>query len=221
MTRSTLPAAVVLAVSVGLLLTACGGGDSNSADKIQPSGTASPSAAASTSATPTATSSGSAAPVFDLPSDITVKFEGFDSTDPTKKAVLTGATYAAQAVLEMEAKQYTKVTPNFSRFFTGSFGAEFADTVLSQNADGSLITGYYHYYSPVVKSIGNGNVSVQYCEDQRKAYAKDAKTGAVSVTTPSLNDFEQWTLLMTKADSGEWTVYNHTWVQAVKSCELS
>jgi len=162
-----------------------------------------------------------AAPVFDLPSDITTKFEGFDSTDPTKKAVLLDATYAAQAVLEMEAKQYTKVTPNFSRFFTGSFGAEFADTVLSQNADGSLITGYYHYYSPVVESIGNGNMSVQYCEDQRKAYAKDAKTGVISVTTPSLNDFEQWTLLMTKSGAGEWTVYNHTWVQAVKSCELS
>jgi len=72
-----------------------------------------------------------------------MKFDGFDSTDPTKKAVLTDATYAMQAVIELEAKTYTKVTPNFSRFFTGSFGAEYADSLLSQGAGGKVVTGIF------------------------------------------------------------------------------
>jgi len=72
-----------------------------------------------------------------------------------------------------------------------------------------------------VTSIVEGNRQVKVCEDQRKGYAKDSKTGAVSVTTPSLNDFEQWTLMMTKSTSGEWQVFRSDWVQGVKSCQLS
>jgi hypothetical protein len=219
-TRSTLPAAVALAVSAGLLLTACGGGDSDSSDKIQPSVTASPSAAASTSATPTATAAAPGAPVFDLPSGITTKFEGFDSTDPTKKLMLTDTTYAAQAIIEQEAKPYTKVTANFSRFFIGDRGAVFADSLISQGKDGTVVTGYFHYYSPVVKYIGNGNYTVKYCEDQRKAYDKDA-AGKINVTTPSLSDFRQWTLSMTKSDSGEWHSYGYAWTKGVQSCEIA
>jgi hypothetical protein len=221
-TRSTLPAAVALAVSAGLLLTACGGGSSDSSGKSQTSATASPTASAtSSSALPSATSTAPGAPVFDLPSGITMKFEGFDSTDPTKKAVLTYATYAATAIIEFEARTYTTETANFKRFWTGLKGAEYADSIISQGKGGEVVTGYFHYYSPVVTAFSNGNLNVQYCEDQRKAYDKDSKTGKINVTTPSLSDFRQWTLSMAKSDSGEWQVYGYDWAKGEKSCEIA
>jgi hypothetical protein len=214
-----LPIAVALAVSAGLLLTACGGGGDDGSDKIQPSAsTGAPSATAS--ATPTQ-ASGPEAPKFALPSDITVDFKGFDSSDPKKKAALTDATYAAKAVLEFEAKTYTKETVNFKRFWTGLHGAEFADSIISQGKDGTVVTGEFHYYSPVVKSLQAGNLSIQYCEDQRKAYSKDSKTGKVTVTTPSSADFMSWTLLLTKGPSGDWQVFDHQWVEGAKQCQIA
>lgn len=221
MTRSSLSIAVAFALSAGLLLTACGGGDSDDSDKIQPSATATttPTATASTTPSPTG-AAGPGAPKFDLP-DITVDFKGFDSTDPEKKAALTDATYAARAVIEFEAKVYTKETPNFKRFWTGGHGAEFADSIILQGKDGTVVTGYFSYYNPVVKSLAAGNLSVQYCEDQRKAYAKDSKTSKVNVTTPSPSDFMAWTLLMTKGPAGEWQVFDHRWVQGAKQCQVA
>ncbi|GAA1313374.1 lipoprotein [Planotetraspora silvatica] len=221
MNRSSLPIAVALALSGGMLLTACGGGGSDDGDKIQPPATtaAAPTITAATPA-PTATQAAAAnAPKFDLPSDITADFKGFDS-DPKNKAVLQDASYAAKAVLELEARTNTKVTPNFARFFTGERGAAYADSLISQGKDGNVITGTYHYYKPVVKSVAGGNLSVRYCEDQRKAYAKNVKTGKVNVTTPSLSDFRLWTLLMTKSSTGEWQVFDHTWVKGAKQCEV-
>ena len=121
----------------------------------------------------------------------------------------------------LESKPVTKVTPNFARFFIGARGASYADSLISQGKDGTVITGTYRYYDPVVKSLPGGNLSVQYCEDQRKAYAKDAKTGKVYVTTPSPSDFRRWTLLMAKSPSGEWHVFDHAWLKGAKQCEVA
>jgi hypothetical protein len=213
--------AVALAASAGLLLTACGGGGSDSSDKISTSAPPATTTTAAPTTAPPTQAEGPNAPKFNLPSDITTDFRGFTSSDPKKQAILTDAQYAATAVLEFEAKIYTKETPNFKRFWTGEHGAEFADSIISQGKDGSVITGSYPYYSPVVKTFSTGNVSVQYCEDQRKAYAKDSKTGKVTVTQPSLSDFRSWTLLMTKSSSGDWTVYNHSWIQGAKQCQIA
>jgi hypothetical protein len=217
-TRSSLPIAAAAAAVAALLLTACGGG-SDGSDKIQPSDSATPSASATT-ASPTQ-AAGPSAPKFDLPSDVKIDFSGFTSTDPTNKAALTDATYAATAVIDFSARTYTKETADFKRFWTGLHGAEFADSLISQGKDGSVVTGTFNYYKPVVKTLDTGNLTVSYCEDQRKAYSKDAKTGKVDVTTPSLQDFNLWTLSMTKSPAGEWTVYDHRWESGAKQCEIS
>ncbi|MEW1864359.1 hypothetical protein OG896_18660 [Streptomyces sp. NBC_00669] len=220
MTRSSLPVAAVTAAAAVLLLAACGGG-SNGSDKIDASDSPTASATASaTTASPTQ-AAGPGAPSFDLPSDIKVNFDGFDSSDPTKKAALKDATYAATAVVAFTAKTYTKEPAFFKRFWTGEHGAEFADSLISQGKGGSVVTGTFDYYKPVVKKLVTGNLSVQYCEDQRKAYGKDAKTGKVNVTTPSLADFNLWTLTMTKSSTGEWQAYDHTWQNGAKQCQIA
>jgi hypothetical protein len=220
--RTTLPTATAVTTTVltaALLLTACSGNSSTSSGKISTAPPVAPTTTSAPSTQPTAPG----APHFDIPSDITVRFEGFDSSDPTKKAALTDATYAAEAVLEFEATTHTNESANFKRFWTGAKGAEYADSLISQGRGGLVITGIYRYYDPVVKTLANGggNLSVTYCEDQRKAYSKDSKTGKVLTTSPSPSDFREWTLLMAKNSSGEWQVFDHQWVKGAKQCQAA
>lgn len=223
MTRTTLPVAAAVAVAAGLLLTACGGGGSDSSDKIQSSTTQSaPSAPPTTATTQPA---GPSAPKFDLPSGLTVDFKGFDGTDAKQKAVLLDTTYAATAVLEAESKVRTAETPNLKRFFTGVRGAEMADQVISYGKSGNVATGAYHFYQPKVTDNTapgtEGTVKVAYCEDERKAYDKDAVTGEVHVTKPSLSDFRAWTFQMKKGTSGDWQVYDFRWDEGAKQCQVA
>jgi len=219
-TRSTLPFAAALATSATLLLTACGGSGSDSADKIQPSATGTPTtASAATTASPTQAADPNA-PKFDLPSDVKVNFEGFDTASPTNQDVLRDAKYAMTALLEAEAIGQTTETANFKRYWTGLPGAAFADTIIARIRSGKLITGTYRYYSPSVTTGDGGTPVVAFCEDQRKAYDKDAKTGVAAVTSPSLSDFRSWSLVMTKGSAGEWQVGNYNRVTGDKKCEV-
>lgn len=226
MTRSTTLGVAALCAAGAFLLSGCGGGGGAN-DGAHPSGSGSASSSA-TNPTPSATASATApalsgAPKFDLPPDVTVKFDGFDGGSATHAALLRDTSYAATAVLEFEAHGYPTEPSNFARYWAGGTGAEFADSIISQEKDGTVITGAYHYYRPVVKSLpdSGGNMSVTYCEDQRKAYSKVAKTGKVLTTQPSLSDFRQWTLLMTKGPHGDWQAFNHTWTKGAKQCEIS
>jgi hypothetical protein len=217
-TRSSLPIAVALAASAGLLLTACGGGGSDSSDKIQPSATG----ATTTTVAPTTPSQAADpnGPKFDLPSDVKIDFQDFDAGAPKNKDVLRDARYAITALLEAEATVHAKETANFKRYWTGTSGATYADTIISRGRQGKVITGTYRYYAPTVAPNGQGAQVVSYCEDQRKAYAKDAKTGKATVTVPSLSDFRSWSLIMTKDSAGDWQVANYNWHQGVKKCQV-
>ncbi|MEV6013036.1 hypothetical protein AB0M29_40520 [Streptomyces sp. NPDC051976] len=219
MTRTTLPAAVVFAASTALLLTGCGGGSSDSPDRAQ-------SSAIGTPGTPTtsATSTRSAepgAPTFDLPPDVRIEFAGFDAGGGKDKDVMRDAGYAITALLEAEATVHATETANFKRYWTGLSGATYADTIIARGRQGKVITGTYRYYSPRVTPNAQGAQVVSYCEDQRKAYAKDARTGRVRVTTPSLSDFRSWSLVMSRNSAGGWQVANYTWHQGARNCQVA
>jgi hypothetical protein len=213
-TRSSLPAAAVTAAASVLLLAACGGGSGNSAS---PTGSAS---ATATTASPTQ-APGPDAPKFAIPSDMKIDFSGFTSSDPTNKAVLLDATYAATSVVEMEALGKLAETPNLKRFFTGDHGAALADQMISYAKTGKVATGAIRYYEPkVTVDKTAGSVNVFFCEDQSKAYDKDAKTGKVTVTKPSPQSYNSWTYVMSKASSGEWQVFDYSWVHGVRKCQV-
>jgi hypothetical protein len=156
---------------------------------------------------------------------MTIDFKGFDQGDAKQKAVLLDATYAATAVLEAEAKVRTSETPNLKRFFTGLKGAEMSDQVISYGKTGNVATGAYHFYQPKVTANTapgtEGTVVVTYCEDERKAYDKNARTGKVNVTTPSLSDFRAWTFQMKKGPSSDWQVYDFKWQEGAKQCQIA
>lgn len=220
--RSTLPVAVALAASAALLLTACGGGGSDSSDTIQSAATDTASSTTTTASPSPTAAEGPAAPDFALPSDVKIDFVAFTSTDPTEKAVLRDATYAATAVVETEALGKPQETPNLKRYFTGVHGAELADQLISYGKSGKVATGTFRYYQPKVTVNKQANsVTVAFCEDQRKAYDKDVKTGKVNVTAPTLNSFNSWTYVMDKGATGEWKVFNYSWIHGVKKCQVA
>ncbi|MCX5067427.1 hypothetical protein OOJ91_16410 [Micromonospora lupini] len=210
MARPLASIAVLLAVSASL--TACGGDTSGSAKKVEPS---------AATVTPAAQTTGTNTPTFRFPPDLTVDIQGFESKDATESSVLRDASYAIQAILEAEAGDQTVETPNFKRYWTGPHGAEYADMIIGRIKSGKSITGTYRYYSATVKPGQGGARIVDYCEDQREAYDKDAKTGKAAVTTPSLSDFRSWSLVLRKGAVGDWQVTTYNWVKGAKSCRVA
>ncbi|MEU8589100.1 hypothetical protein AB0C59_19165 [Streptomyces sp. NPDC048664] len=217
MTTRTLTAAAVLVAASAMLLTACGGGNT-SPDAIKGAETGNPTSGTPSGPATTGAPRGAGAPDFALPSDVKVQLEGFTNSDPDKGPVLRDTSYAITAILEAEVKGSGN-TPNFTRFWTGLKGAEYADTLNKWAKSGMSVTGTYHYYEPAVR-VANGTATVTYCEDQRKGYAKVRKTGQVKVTTPSAKDFTQWSLGLAKAENGEWHVVDYKTLQGAKACQV-
>ncbi|MDJ0342839.1 hypothetical protein QMK19_23325 [Streptomyces sp. H10-C2] len=216
-THRTLPVGAALVVATTLALTGCASSDKASG-KHPAATTIAPSASA---AIPSASATDAGAPKFDLPPDVHVVIDGFDSNDPTKKAALRDTSYAINAVLEAESRIIVKETPNFARYFTGLQGAQFADTIIEEARTGEIITGTYRYYQSTVKIVNAGVTNVAYCEDQRKGFSKVAKTGRVLMTTPSLQDFRRWSMTLVQNTAGDWQVLRYTWTLGAKECQIA
>jgi hypothetical protein len=213
---STTAAVLTATAALLLTLTACGG-DSEPSDAIASASGPPPSSA---SASPSASAlSGSGAPTFDLPDDIKVDFEGFTNSDATTNAVLVDTSHAMTATLEALASG-EGASANVKRYWTGLPGAQLSDWIIGIHRKGTTITGTYHYYRPTVKPTSKTTVAVTFCEDQRKAFAKVIQTGEVKTTTPSLKDFNLWSLSMAKGTAGEWQVFRYVRTDEAKQCQI-
>ncbi|MEV6318416.1 hypothetical protein [Streptomyces sp. NPDC051776] len=216
MNRTFVNAAIGLTAAATLLLTACSGeGGSDKKGKIEGAGSSADKSPAANASEPT----GKNAPRFDIPSDVEVNLEGFAGRNHTEKEALRDTTYAIKAVLEAQAKGYGG-TSNYRRYWTGLQAAQFVDTIDDFGKAGKTITGSFHYYRPNVKLTGKTTAGVTYCEDQRKGYAKNRKTGKAEKTTPSLDDFSKWSLGLAKGESGDWQVVRYGYTERAKACQI-
>jgi len=209
-------AAVGLLAAVSLSVTGCSGGPSNgtATDKI-----AGADSAASTSAKPTAsTSAGKDAPTFDFPPDIKVTVEKRSTGDATKDAILRDLAYSAQANTEAFAKGNGH-TVNMSRYFAVPALTFWVDRVAKVRKDGLTLTGDYRFFDFEVTDVANGRTAAaRYCEDERRAYGKEIKTGKVRRTQPSAKDFILNTFQVEKDARGDWQVVHLRWQKGDASC---
>ncbi|MFG2788724.1 hypothetical protein [Streptomyces sp. NPDC048419] len=216
MNRPARLATAVLTASAALLLTACGsgGGDGSSSDKIKGADTgrsSSPSPSVSASA-------GKNAPNFALPSDIKVTVERQPTGDATKDAILRDLAYSAQSNLEAFAKGNGR-TVNMNRYFAVPALTYWGNRVAKVKKDGLTITGDYRFYDFEVTDVANNKSAAgRYCEDQRKAYGKEIKTGKELRTKPSDKDFILNTFQVAKDTRGDWQVVQQSWKKADPSC---
>ncbi|WP_331727369.1 hypothetical protein OG871_40205 (plasmid) [Kitasatospora sp. NBC_00374] len=196
---SAVAAAAVIAGAAG-----CSSDGKKAGGDITGAQSTSPTASASASASPTPTSA-PGAPAITLPADVAVDIQFKAGDDPVKKQAADGLTYALRAFTEAAATGDIN-RPGMVYAFTGTAGAYMNQALTQLNSRGQTITGTDRYYALTVDLKDPKTAVTAYCEDQSKSFAKDKASGKVLTTTPSINDYTDWTTALTLSDKGVWQV---------------
>ncbi|MFF4343203.1 hypothetical protein ACFY00_25150 [Kitasatospora sp. NPDC001540] len=199
-TTKFIAAAATAAVLVGA--SACTSGKPKASADITGAQSTSPSPSASASPSPTQSVG---APEITLPADYSVDVQFKPGGDAVKDKVAADLSYALRAFNEAEATGDIN-RPGMLFAYTGFAGGYMNQAVSQLNSRGQTVTGSTRYYALTIEVKDPKTVAAAYCEDQAKAYAKDRASGQVRTTTPSINDYTDWTMGLTLSDKGVWQV---------------
>ncbi|MET8134992.1 hypothetical protein ABZV24_24105 [Streptomyces sp. NPDC005251] len=184
-----------------MLLTACGGGGDKpkANDKIAGADTG---GATSAAPGPSATQS-TGRPKIELPSDLTLTFEGSKTGDSIKDAVLADNAERMRAVDAAIAGTDSKGAA-LGYYNTGK-ALEAALTWVNQFKDtGSTLTGEARYYNRTVTLEGKTSASLTFCADESKGYSKDKKTNKINKTPVTKNSYVLYNTRLDKSSEGVW-----------------
>ncbi|MCZ4118607.1 hypothetical protein [Streptomyces sp. H39-S7] len=200
MTRSTPPIAAALVMATALALTACGG-DDNSSKTIPGAQTTPPTpTATTTTAAPTASAQ---RPTITLPSDVKDVFEGGQTGDPVKDAVLLDNAEGIKAV-DAAIVAGKATTPDVRFYYEGEGAVTMAEWVQSFLAHKNTTTGTVRYYKRDVTLKGAGSATLIYCADESKAFNKSRTTGKIAVTPVTKNSYTVYNSRLEKNKQGVW-----------------
>ncbi|MET9389822.1 hypothetical protein ABZY20_05305 [Streptomyces sp. NPDC006624] len=213
--RSTLLVALTLTVVAALTLSACGSDDSSEGkdnDKITGAD------AGADTASPSETASQAAGrPQIKLPSDLTMNFEGSETGDAVKDAVLADNAERMRSINAAIAGTDPKAEG--MNFYNAGRALEAAAIWVDKFKKADLgITGTIRYYDRTVTLDGDKAASVVFCADESKGYAKDLKTNKAKVTTPSDEDFILYNTRLEKNRDGVWQTTRIVSTAAAKQC---
>ncbi|WP_329471906.1 hypothetical protein OIE75_21985 [Streptomyces sp. NBC_01723] len=207
--------AAAFTATAALLLTACGGGEEPSPEDIKGAGGGSPSASAS--------ASGGAdvkRPDVSLPSDLKVDFDLAQPSEDSHAAALDNAKNYILALNHGITAQAPE-DPAY-RFYSLGNAAKYARTQIQAWVDDEwTATGTDSYYKSRTDDVGeSGGVLVTMCRDQSKFFGKNVKTEKVKHTEPSLNDYQEFRLLMKPPQASQkiWKVLQVEVEGRVKEC---
>ncbi|PSM43650.1 hypothetical protein C6Y14_08420 [Streptomyces dioscori] len=214
--RPTLLAAITLTAAAALTLSACGG-DSDSKDKSNDK-IAGADTGDEKSASPTASASAAVGrPKIELPSDLTMTFEGGKTGDAVKDAVLADSAERMRSVNAAIAG--TDPKNEALGFYNSGRAFEAAVSWVGKFEDAGLgITGKVRYFDRTVTLDGSKAASVLFCADESKGYAKDLKTDKAKVTTPSNDDFILYNTRLEKNSEGVWQTTRIVSTAGAKKC---
>lgn len=204
--RHALPVAVSLTAAAALLLTGCGsGGKKSNEDKIAGVGSG---ASHSVSPTPSAATPTVKGPDMPFPADVKIDFPAAGVTDPKQAAAARDAANFVRSFhygiikQDPENAAYKFYSEYLSPAFKYAKGQIKADV-----DDGYTITGEVRFSrTKVTMADSKATAVVSFCSDASKFYSKEVKTGKVHVTTPSIEDYTSWQILMAPSpnDQGLW-----------------
>lgn len=187
--RALTTTAAVLTTTAALLLSGCGGGDDKSPDDIKgaDAGAGSPSPSASAA---------SGRPDVSLPSDLEVQFDITKPSDTRHAAALDSAENYILALNHGIAAQDAE-DPAYKFYSLGNATKYAKSQIQAWVDDGWTATGTDSYYQGKTDDVGTSKgVLVTMCRDQGKFYGKNVKTKKIRYTKPSLDDFQEFRLLM-------------------------
>ncbi|MFD9356751.1 hypothetical protein [Streptomyces sp. NPDC060031] len=200
-TRATL---TLLAASLALTVTACGGDDKKAApDKPIPGVDTSTSASAPASPTPSTAGGPTDRPKITLPDDVKNVFEGSRTGDPKKDEAVADAERRIDAVSDAILKSAPN-SPALAYYDKPEMLVGTSQYVDKFAKSGSSYTGTIRYFKWRVSLVDDHTTSVVYCGDETKAFKKDLKTGKITQTTPSKTDYVLYNFRLTKNAGGVW-----------------
>ncbi|MFE0820771.1 hypothetical protein ACFW4M_22540 [Streptomyces sp. NPDC058794] len=217
MARSALTiTAATFTATAALLLTACGGGgdDSSSEDiKGADRGTSSPSASASAPAD-------TDQPDLSLPGDLQVEFDAPQPPEDRHAAALENAKNYILALNHGITAQDPE-DPAYQFYSLGNAAKYAKQQIQAWVEDEWTATGTDSYYQTRTDDVGDsGGVLVTMCRDQSKFFGKNVKTNKVKYTEGSLNDYQEFRLLMKPPQASQkmWKVLQIEVQGRVKEC---
>lgn len=194
-----------LTVSAALLLTACGSeGDDSSSDKIAGADTG-----ATNSASPSVSASadGIDRPEIKLPDDMKMVFEGQQTGDAIKDAVLADNARAVSTVWQAMAYGNLKKS-GMGFYYTGAALTGVYDYAKSNIAKNVSWAGTLRYYDRRVTVFDKASAAMTYCVDESKADLKDRKSGKRQGTTTSSDSYVFYNAGMKKDKAGVWQIWD-------------
>uniref|UniRef100_A0AAU2AG74 Lipoprotein n=1 Tax=Streptomyces sp. NBC_00093 TaxID=2975649 RepID=A0AAU2AG74_9ACTN len=215
--RRSLPVAAALVASAALLLTACGGDDSESKDNDKIAGA---DTGSETSASPTASASAGSAdrPKIELPSDLTYTFEWPKTGDKDKDAVLSDSEQFIKAV-DMAIAEQDPLDKAY-QFYSEGEAAAGSQKFIQEFVDyKDRITGAKRYFDAKVNVNSDGTAGLVYCEDQNKAYNKSLKTGKTNVTAASKDNYVLYSSRLRVNENGIWITETLTSQRGSSACQ--
>ncbi|WP_406356134.1 hypothetical protein OHB56_27075 [Streptomyces sp. NBC_01635] len=202
--RPTLLAALALTAATALTLTACGGGDEGSAkdkdsDKIAGADTGGEKSAPPSESAPAT----EGRPKIELPSDVTLVFEGEKTGDQVKDAVLADNAERMRAVDAAIAG--TDTNGEALAFYNTGKALEAALSWVNQFEEaGATMTGEVRYYDRKVTIEGEKSAVLIFCADESKGFSKDKKTNKVHKTPVTKNSYVLYNTKLDKSAEGVW-----------------
>ncbi|MFJ8085050.1 hypothetical protein ACIQ6Y_31085 [Streptomyces sp. NPDC096205] len=214
-TRTT--AAAAFLATATLLLTACGGsdGEDKANDKIAGADTGT-TAAASPSAS--ATADGVDRPEIKLPKEVVNVFEGGETGDPKKDAVLADNERRINSVDEaitVDAEKH----PALEFYSDGDALMSAASYIKSFYDEGRSFVGKTRYYDREVTFLKDGAAAVTYCMDATETYPMDRRTKKVDRSVEgSPSDYVFYNTRLEKNADGVWQTTSVSSTEAAKRC---
>jgi hypothetical protein len=215
-TRPT-TAAAALTAAVTLLLSGCGGSNSEDTGKDKIAG-ADTGASASASPSPSASEDGVDRPEIKLPSDVKNVFEGGATGDPVKDAVLADNERMINSIDEaitVDAEEH----PALKFYSKDNALIAAASYVQSFYEAGTTWTGSTRYYDREVTLSGENAATVTYCGDETKSYSKDRETKEVKKTPGDADDYVSYSARVQKNADGVWQTTNVVSERGSEKCQ--
>ncbi|MFB7929303.1 hypothetical protein ACFC4C_09355 [Streptomyces sp. NPDC056039] len=187
--RALTTTAATLTATAALMLTACGAGDDTPPDDIKGAGTGANSPSASPSDV-------SGRPDVSLPSDLEVEFDITKPSDTRHAGALDSAKNYILALNHGITAQDPE-DPAYQFYSLGNATKYAKSQIKAWVDDDWTATGTDSYYQGRTDDVGTSDgVLVTMCRDQGKFYGKNVKTKKIRYTKESLNDFQEFRLLM-------------------------
>ncbi len=216
MNRSIRLATSTLTACAALLLTACGGSDDDKDNgKIAGADTGTKKSA---SPSPTATADGIDRPEIKLPADMRNVFEGRETGDAVKDAILADNERRINAVDAALASGDVKHSA-IAFYTTDRALMGLSDYTKRAVAKDISWTGTTRYFDRQVTVFGKTSAAVTYCADESRSNPKDRRTNKVTKVKTSPDSYVYYNTAVTKNEDGVWQTRDLSEDRGAQRCQ--